>query len=724
MQVLIVDHQPDRLLDNSRVFKSAGYQILGAATGHECLRTAKAKAPDLILLDAALPDISGIDLAKEIKRDPQLAGIYVVLWVTETTPSSIRARALEAGADGCLYRTLPSRELLARIEAMLRHKRAEEAVQAALQQWKDAFDAIQDAVYLVDTDYRISNCNVALAKLLGKPPSEIIGQHCYELVHGTAGPIPGCLQQRARETCQRETLVVAMRDRWLEITVDPLFDDNDKLIGTVHVLSDITERRRDEHALAQSHAELQKESQDTRIALNRTTEQLHAEAEARHLAEEALSQAHTKVEKQTHEHLAMLAKLQGALQTETAQRERLEQELSQSQAEREKQARQHQQALAQAQDYAAALTKASEELQSLRAALGNVADLIYRWDLESGEMEFFSDDAAKLYRDPIVFPRTAQDFQHAIHPQDRARVLAAQQEHLASGEPFSAQYRMLNSEGRVSHWAASGTALQDSGGRPQKWIGVAREISAELQAQKEQRMEALARLAAGLAQQFNELLSIVLGGAELGLAQVEPSYPAYSELAAIQRTARRAAALTRRLSTIHRRQLAHSQELDLNGLATALRQVLRRLSGDGIDLQLNLAPGLEPVLGDAGALEHMLMNLAENARAAMPEGGVLLIQTEQVTVDEVHLQQHPEARVGQYVRLSVADSGAGVDQATQEHLFEPFFLTTEAEHGTGLHLAEVYGIVRQHGGWIEVRSQPGEGTTFDVYLPIHKPANE
>ena len=202
------------------------------------------------------------------------------------------------------------------------------------------------------------------------------------------------------------------------------------------------------------------------------------------------------------------------------------------------------------------------------------------------------------------------------------------------------------------------------------------------------------------------------------------TYPAYSELTAIQRTARRAAELTRQLSTIHRRQLAHSQVLDLNGLATAQRQVLRRLSGDGIDLELNLAPGLEPVLGDASALERMLMNLAENAQAAMPEGGVLLIQTEQVTVDDAHRQQHPEACVGQYVRLSVADSGAGVDQATQEHLFEPFFLTTEADQGTGLHLAEVYGIARQHGGWIEVRSRPGEGTTFDVYLPIHKPADE
>ncbi len=735
MQVLIVDHQPNRLLDSSRVFRSAGYQILGAATGHECLRTARAKAPDLILLDAALPDTSGIDLAREIKRDLQLAGIYVVLWVTETTPSSIRARALEAGADGCLQRTLPSRELLARIEAMLRHKRAEEAVQAALQQWKDAFDAIQDAVYLVDTDYRISKCNVALAKLLGKPPSEIIGQHCYELVHGTAEPIPTCLQQRAHETRQRETLVVPMRDRWLDITVDPLFDDNDKLIGTVHVLSDITERRRDESALPQSHAELQKEAQDTGIALERTTEQLHTEAEARHLAEEALSQAHTKLEKQAYEHLAMLDKIQGALQAQTAQREQFEQKLAQSQEalQAESEARQQVEEAVkqarvereeQAQDYAASLTKAHEELQSLRAALGNVADLIYRWDLESGQMEFFSDDAAKLYHDPSVFPRTAQDFQQAIHPQDRARVLAALQEHLASGEPFSAQCRMLNSEGQVSHWAASGTALQDSGGRPQKWIGVAREISAELQAQKEQRMEAVARLAEGLAQQFNELLGIILGSAELGLAQVEPSYPAYSELAAIQRTARRAAELTRQLSTIHRRQLAHSQVLDLNGLTTALRQVLRRLSGDGIDLELNLAPGLEPVLGDASALEHMLMNLAQNAQAAMPEGGVLLIQTEQVTVDDAHRQLHPEACVGQYVRLSVADSGAGVDQATQEHLFEPFFLTTEADPGTGLHLAEVYGIVRQHGGWIEVRSQPGEGTTFDVYLPIHKPADE
>ena len=164
MKVLIVDPEPNRLLDTGRVLRGAGHQVLGAGTGDECVRTAREKRPDLILLDPALPDVSGIDLAKDIKRDPQLANAYVALLSVEETPSTIRARALESGADGHMVRTLPKREFLARVEAMLRRKQEEEALRASVREWKDTFDAISDSIYVVDLDHRIVACNLAILR--------------------------------------------------------------------------------------------------------------------------------------------------------------------------------------------------------------------------------------------------------------------------------------------------------------------------------------------------------------------------------------------------------------------------------------------------------------------------------------------------------------------------------------------------------------------------------
>jgi PAS domain S-box-containing protein len=601
MQVLIVDHEQSRLLDTSGIYRAAGHQILGASTGTECLRTAKEKRPDLILLEAALPDVSGIDLAREIKRDPQLAGAYVVLLVAEDTPSSIQARALEGGADGCLERSLPSRELLARTEAMLRRRRGESAMESSLQQWRDAFDALQDAVYLVDMEHTIMECNLALAKLLGKPPSEIIGHKCHVLVHGESGPIDACLHQRVQETRQREKLVVPMRKRWLEVVVDPILDAQDNLVGSVHTLSDITERRREEEARSESRKALEEELWQTRTTLQNTTEQLHRELEDRQQAEEALSQAHSKLEVQAEEYVAAQAQAK-ALQDEASRRKQVEDLLTQARVDWEEQAK-------------------------------------------------------------------------TLHDQlDRSR-----------------------------------EALQ--------------EAEATVQLQKAQRMEAIRRLAGGLARQLGEFLSVILGSAELALTQSEPDYPAYNELSVIQRTARRIAEWTRRLSTIHRRQLPHSELLDLNSLVSGLTKLIRRLIGRPIDLELVLEPEMPPIVGDAKALEHLLLNLAESARLRMPEGGILRIETGRTSIGEGQRQAHPEWPAGDYVRLTVVDSGAGMDEGSAEQLFEPFF-AAEAEEGHGLELAEVQAIVEQHGGRIEVRDEPGQGRRFDILLPAQEWAEE
>jgi PAS domain S-box-containing protein len=232
-----------------------------------------------------------------------------------------------------------------------------------------------------------------------------------------------------------------------------------------------------------------------------------------------------------------------------------------------------------------------------------------------------------------------------------------------------------------------------------------------------QKMEAVGQLAGGVAHDFNNLITVVLGNTEL--LATEPGLPlAARELARqIAATAGRAATLTRQLLTFSRRQPVQLRPLQLNEVLGRLSDLLLRLLGEHITLRSQFAPYLDPVRADVGMLEQVVMNLAVNARDAMPGGGTLTLGTRTETVAPADAQRHPDARAGRFIVLSVADTGCGMDPATVARAFEPFFTTKGVGEGTGLGLATVYGIVKQHEGWVELASQVGQGTTVSVYLP-------
>jgi signal transduction histidine kinase len=269
--------------------------------------------------------------------------------------------------------------------------------------------------------------------------------------------------------------------------------------------------------------------------------------------------------------------------------------------------------------------------------------------------------------------------------------------------------------------AQSVASLQDLTERMQ-----AQEARERLEAQlrQAQKMEAVGILAGGVAHDFNNLLTVILGNSELALAQVQADQPLHKEMSTIQRAARRGATLTRQLLAFSRRQVLQQQPLDVNQRVQALSDMLSRLIGVDISLQLDLAPHLAPVSADAVALDQVLMNLVLNARDAMPQGGTLRVATAQFTADGAYLLSHPAAHAGEYVHITVADTGMGMTREAQQHLFEPFFTTKEVGKGTGLGLSVVYGIVQQHHGWIDVTSQVGQGTQFDIYLPAADGAGE
>ncbi len=259
-------------------------------------------------------------------------------------------------------------------------------------------------------------------------------------------------------------------------------------------------------------------------------------------------------------------------------------------------------------------------------------------------------------------------------------------------------------------------------GKPVEVLGIARDVSErkrlEEQLRQSQKMEAIGRLAGGVAHDFNNLLTLINGYTDMLLGQLPPESPLHSDANEVRRAGEKAVALTRQLLTFSRQQVVAPKILDLNEIVSDMDRMLRRLIGEDVELEVRLDGQLGRVSADASQLEQVVMNLAVNARDAMPKGGRLTIETLSVHVEDPVPHRTGDLAPARYAMLVVSDTGEGMDEETRHHIFEPFYTTKGEGRGTGLGLATVYGIVKQNGGHVAVESQPDQGATFRVYLPV------
>jgi PAS domain S-box-containing protein len=317
----------------------------------------------------------------------------------------------------------------------------------------------------------------------------------------------------------------------------------------------------------------------------------------------------------------------------------------------------------------------------------------------------------------------AIDRTHLIHPDELLEDSVGRQQVLAGQvEQFAREGRLRTRSGAFISVAVTVSLHRDSAGQPAYFISIITDISErrrlESQLRQAQKMEAVGRLAGGVAHDFNNLLTAILGFAAMLLEDLPPDDPNRSAIVEIQRAGQSAAALTKQLLAFSRLQILNPEVLDLNAVVRRIDALLQRVIGEDIDLVLRLAPRLDHISADAGQIEQVIMNLAINARDAMPTGGMLTIETATVELDRAHVVRHPGSRDGRHVMLAITDNGVGMTREVQAQIFEPFFTTKKRGDGTGLGLATVYGIVKQSGGWIWVYSEVGRGTTFKVYFPV------
>lgn len=353
---------------------------------------------------------------------------------------------------------------------------------------------------------------------------------------------------------------------------------------------------------------------------------------------------------------------------------------------------------------------------------------VWDWDVNTSKLVW----DARMYEIYGVEPQpdsgAFDGWRTLVHPEDRTRSECELRDALTGRVELNTQIRLIRPNGELRHIQAQAVVLRDDSGRPLRMIGMNTDITEQIQAEAErarlqeqlsqaQKLESIGRLAGGVAHDFNNMLTVILGYAEMVMGMRKLDAALHGPLAEIQSAALRSADLTRQLLAFARQQTIAPRVIDLNESTSAMLKMLERLIGEGVKLNWRPGGALWSLKIDPSQVDQILANLCVNARDAIAGVGEISIQTRNVTLDSAGNTVDRDFVPGDYVRLAVSDNGCGMDRETLDHIFEPFFTTKKAGLGTGLGLSTVYGIVKQNGGFIGVKSELGQGTTVTIHLP-------
>jgi PAS domain S-box-containing protein len=378
------------------------------------------------------------------------------------------------------------------------------------------------------------------------------------------------------------------------------------------------------------------------------------------------------------------------------------------------------------------LTREIEERKQIQEQLAQAQQIArmgsWEWDLTQNKVNW-SEETRRLYgRKPEDAHSAMETCMERVHPDDLPEVNKIMALSLRTHQPFICDHRVVLPDGTERVIQGRGQILLNQHGQPIKMFGTVQDITdakrseaalrrSEEQLRQSQKMEAVGRLAGGVAHDFNNLLTVIGGYCSISLQKIDQTHPLQKSITEIQKAAERATSLTGQLLAFSRKQVLQPRVIHLNEVVRGMEKMLRRLIGEDIELSTAFGSALGYVKADPGQIEQVLMNLAVNARDAMPRGGKLTISTSNASIDQKSHFRNRTLEVGDYIMIAVSDNGMGMTDEVKTHLFEPFFTTKGVGKGTGLGLATCYGIICQSGGDIRVYSELKYGTTFKIYMP-------
>jgi PAS domain S-box-containing protein len=735
--ILIVEDERIVARDIQNRLTRLGYTVVGVTRyGEEAVRLAAELRPDLVLMDIRLDGpMDGVTAAQEIHNRLQLAVVYLTAYADEET--LLRARVTEP--FGYILKPFEERELRTAIELALYKHQAERKLRESERRYAITLSSIGDAVIATDDQTRIGFLNPVAAGLTGWPAEEAIGQPLHEVFR--------IINEQTRQPAEnpvarilREGKVIGLANHTSLLTRDgrevpiedcgaPILDDHGAITGSVLVFHDVSERRRSEHSLTlfrelidRTNDSIEVVDPDSGCILDVNE---HACRSHGYTREEYLSLTVPALDPTMDEPgvwAAFVAHLrrfgsrihQGLHRRKDGSVFPVEAHVSHIRLDRE---------------YLVAIVRDVTERQRaeralveshslLNAVVEGTADAVFVKDLLGRYLMI--NTAGARFLGKTVNEVLGKDDRALFTPDTAEIVRDGDRRVLARGVSQHFE-ETATAAGVTRTYLATKDVYRDAHGQVIGLIGIARDITEqkrlEEQFRQAQKMEAVGRLAGGVAHDFNNLLTVINGFSEMVFGRLRPDDPCRELLAEIRKAGERAATLTGQLLVFSRKQILQPQVVELNTLLTDLLKLLKRLLGEDIEFSLTPDPNLGLAKVDPGQFEQAIINLAVNARDAMPGGGRLVLETRDTELDASYALGRPEVKPGRYVLVSARDTGHGMDEATKARIFEPFFTTKEPGKGTGLGLAMVYGFVKQSGGHIEVQSAPGRGSIFEIYLP-------
>jgi len=752
LRVLIVEDAKDDAALIVRELERYGLQVEPCRVETEKeLSEALARASwDLAILDHNLPGFSG----------PQALAMLLehgfdgpMITVLGTTGERSAVEVMQAGAHDYVMKDNLARLGLA-VERELREAglrrerhRALEALDASEGRYRTLVETMSDGITMIDPERRIAYVNETFAAMVGYQADELLGMPLEQFyAQSSQERLAEQLRRRFTEGVSAEYEATLRARDGHEIRVlthaTALRDDSGAITGALAVIKDITGRTRAEARVRESEQRLRAvfdASPDGIITLDadglitdcnasivqaigvQSADKLIGRPAVELIASDHRAAAHAKLRESLH--TGAVRSLEYDIVRPDGERFPVELSANVIPGDEDN----PREIVVTVRDISArkAAEREVQQLSQFRRSIIEQANIWLHvldrdlntivWNPAAARISGISPEEAlnSHLTWEVMYPDRAQ----------REEVLATARQIIEDGlvlENYETTISTRSGDTRSISWNAR--RLLDAGGEPIGLLAMARDVTEhrqlETQLRQAVKMEAIGRLAGGIAHDFNNMLTAILGNVQLLSMRMDEGDDNQRLLGEIRVAARRSADLTRQLLAFSRKQAMEPEALHLNAVIERIEPVLQRMIGEDISVLTNLDPDLGLIMADPSQIDQVLMNLVVNARDAMPDGGLLTIETANVVLDESYAATHTDVQPGRYVMFSVSDTGIGMDSETQERIFEPFFTTKPEDRGTGLGLATVYGIVSQSGGHIYVYSEPGEGTVFKVYLPL------